>query len=123
MKTQFDSLRVGNHEFQWGSRTYIMGILNVTPDSFSGDGLRSHDDGLEQSLRQAEHFLRHSADILDIGGESTRPGSQPVTAEEELERVIPVIHAIKKKFLKRSFRLTPAKPRWRKRRSKPARRS
>jgi len=92
------SLQIGNHEFNWGSRTYIMGILNVTPDSFSGDGLMSGGELLEQSLRQAGHFLEHNADILDIGGESTRPGSQPVTADEELERVIPVIESIHKNF-------------------------
>ncbi len=98
LKTKFDSLRVGNHEFKWGSRTYIMGILNVTPDSFSGDGLMSNGDGMEQSLRQAEHFLQHGADILDIGGESTRPGSQSVSADQELERVIPVIQALNQNF-------------------------
>src|SRR5262249_23905792 len=92
------SLQVGNFAFEWGSRTYDMGILNVTPDSFSGDGLMSHGDMIEQSLRQAEHFLKYHADILDVGGESTRPGSQPVNAEEELQRVIPVIEAIKKNF-------------------------
>ncbi|NWG33400.1 MAG: dihydropteroate synthase [Chloroflexi bacterium] len=75
-----------------------MGILNVTPDSFSGDGLMAYGDRVEQSLRQAEHFLKHGADILDVGGESTRPGSQPVSAEEELERVIPVIRAIAGEF-------------------------
>jgi dihydropteroate synthase len=93
-----DSLKVGNHTFAWGSRTFVMGILNVTPDSFSGDGLMSGGDRIEQSLRQAEHFLKHHADILDVGGESTRPGSQPVTAEEELERVIPVVQAIAREF-------------------------
>ncbi len=92
------SLQIGGHTFQWGSRTYVMGILNVTPDSFSGDGLMAYGDRVEQSLRQAEHFLKHGADILDVGGESTRPGSQPVSAEEELERVIPVIRAIAGEF-------------------------
>ncbi len=92
------SLQVGNFTFEWGSRTYIMGILNVTPDSFSGDGLMTNGALLEQALRQAEHFLKHHADILDVGGESTRPGSQPVNAEEELRRVIPVIEAIKQNF-------------------------
>ena len=75
-----------------------MGILNVTPDSFSGDGLMANGDLLEQSLRQAEHFLKHQADILDVGGESTRPGSQPVNADEELTRVIPVIRALRNTF-------------------------
>jgi len=93
-----DSLQVGDHVFRWGSRTSVMGILNVTPDSFSGDGLLSHGDLIEQSLRQVEYFLKHGADILDIGGESTRPGSQPVTTDQELERVIPVISVIAKEF-------------------------
>jgi len=97
-----DSLQVGNHTFNWGSRTYVMGILNVTPDSFSGDGLLSpspagrgaRGEGANTALAQAKEFLADGADILDVGGESTRPGSQPVTADEELERVIPVITAI-----------------------------
>jgi dihydropteroate synthase len=93
-----ESLQIGNHIFHWGSRTYVMGILNVTPDSFSGDGLISHGNRVELSLRQAGYFLKHHADILDVGGESTRPGSQPVSAEEELERVIPVIQAIAGEF-------------------------
>lgn len=104
-----DSLQVGNFSFHWGSRTYVMGILNITPDSFSGDGLipplpvgEGRGEGnhrfIEQTLRQAEHFLKYHADILDIGGESTRPGSQPVTADEEVERVIPVIQAVRENF-------------------------
>jgi dihydropteroate synthase len=82
-----------------------MGILNVTPDSFSGDGLlsplpvrESRGDGVSLAVEQATEFLSDGADILDVGGESTRPGSQPVGAEEELERVIPVIEAIAKNF-------------------------
>jgi len=92
------SLQINNHTFNWGSRTYVMGILNVTPDSFSGDGLMSHGDMIEQALRQAEHFLKHGADILDVGGESTRPGSQLVSTEDELKRVAPVIEALSKHF-------------------------
>ncbi len=92
------SLQIGSHTFDWGSRTYVMGILNVTPDSFSGDGLMAYGDRVEQAVRQAEYFLKHGADILDVGGESTRPGSQPVSAEEELERVIPVIRALAAEF-------------------------
>lgn len=84
--------------FDWGSRTYIMGILNVTPDSFSGDGLITNADVLQSATLQASRMLDSGADVLDIGGESTRPGSAPVTADEELQRVIPVIHAIHKKF-------------------------
>jgi dihydropteroate synthase len=92
------SLTINNQTFDWGSRTYVMGILNITPDSFSGDGLISNGNMIEQSVRQAEYFLKHNVDILDIGGESTRPGSQEVSAQEELERVIPVIQAISKEF-------------------------
>jgi len=92
------SLQIGNHIFNWGTRTYVMGILNITPDSFSGDGLMSNGDLVEQSLRQAEHYLKHHVDILDVGGESTRPGSLSVNTDEELERVVPVIEAIHKNF-------------------------
>ena len=91
-------LQINNHTFEWGSRTYVMGILNITPDSFSGDGLLYPGAVMEQTLRQAEHFLKHGADILDVGGESTRPGSQPVGADEEMERVVPVIRAISGEF-------------------------
>jgi dihydropteroate synthase len=83
-----------------------MGILNVTPDSFSGDGLLFpspvgrgvRGEGKNPAIEQAKEFLANGADILDIGGESTRPGSQPVNADEEIARVIPVIEAITKKF-------------------------
>ena len=92
------SLHIGNHIFKWGSRTYVMGILNITPDSFSGGGLMYNGDPIEQSLRQAKHFLKYGADILDIGGESTRPGSQPVSTEDEIKRVIPVIELIHHEF-------------------------
>lgn len=78
-------------EFRWGERTYIMGIVNVTPDSFSGDGL-GNDSGL--ILAQVKRFITDGVDIIDIGGESTRPESTPITATEELKRVIPVIEMI-----------------------------
>lgn len=80
--------------FAWGSRTFIMGILNITPDSFSGDGLMTRQDTVAAALEQALEFASAGADILDIGGESTRPGSQPLSAAEELERVLPVIQAL-----------------------------
>lgn len=86
-------VKIGNRDFNWGARTYVMGILNITPDSFSGDGLfqgKAADAALEQALR----FAAAGADILDVGGESTRPGGQPVNAEDELARVIPVIEKI-----------------------------
>jgi dihydropteroate synthase len=92
------SLQIGNHIFTWGARTYVMGILNVTPDSFSGDGLLAKEEALKVAVEQARHFLADGADILDVGGESTRPGSEPVSAGDELDRVIPVIRAISKEF-------------------------
>lgn len=92
------SLQIGNHIFQWGSRTCVMGILNATPDSFSGDGILAKGEGVKAAVEQAKEFLASGADILDVGGESTRPGAQPVGAEEELERVVPVISAIAKEF-------------------------
>ncbi len=79
---------------EFGRRTYVMGILNLTPDSFSGDGLLAQPDPLEAALAQARRFVEAGADILDIGGESTRPGSQPVEAGEELGRILPVVRAL-----------------------------
>jgi len=99
---QMNSLTIGNRTLMWGERTYVMGILNLTPDSFSGDGLLAPSEmggGQEGgALKQARRFLAAGADILDIGGESTRPGSQPVEAEEELRRVLPTIRAIAAEF-------------------------
>ena len=82
---------IGGKPFEWGSRTYVMGIVNVTPDSFSGDGLGS-DAGaaVEQGLR----MVAHGADLLDVGGESTRPGHVPVTAAEEIERTESVVRRL-----------------------------
>ncbi len=86
---------------EWGARTFVMGILNITPDSFSGDGLlpgtssaSAQKETILRALAQAGHYLDAGADILDVGGESTRPGSQIVNTEEELQRVIPVISAL-----------------------------
>lgn len=87
--------------FSFASRTLdlnipqVMGILNVTPDSFS-DGGQHH--GLDQALRHAERMLQEGATLIDIGGESTRPGADPVTEQEELERVVPVVEAINARF-------------------------
>ncbi len=91
-------LTVGARTFAWGTRTYVMGILNATPDSFSGDGLRTDEAWLARALEQARRFLAAGADILDVGGESTRPGSQPVTAEEEMRRVLPIIQMLTAEF-------------------------
>jgi dihydropteroate synthase/2-amino-4-hydroxy-6-hydroxymethyldihydropteridine diphosphokinase len=81
--------------FEWGRQTYVMGILNATPDSFSGDGLAGGGDLISAACSQALAFEEAGVDIIDIGGESTRPGSQPVSAEEELARVIPVVEAVR----------------------------
>jgi len=82
----------------WGTRTFIMGILNITPDSFSGDGIFTRENPIEAALQKADLFMREGVDILDVGGESTRPGSDPVGEEEELDRVIPVIEGIRNTF-------------------------
>ncbi len=83
--------RCGALKLEWGKCTYVMGIVNVTPDSFSGDGL-GYD--AEVALEQALRFQEEGADIIDVGGESTRPGSTPVDADEEKRRVMPVIRLL-----------------------------
>jgi dihydropteroate synthase len=92
------SLQVADRTFHWGARTYVMGVLNVTPDSFSGDGIIAQGDAVSVAVEQARAFLAAGCDILDVGGESTRPGSQPVDAAAEKGRVIPVIEAILREF-------------------------
>ena len=92
-KTVTSATNIGGKVFEWGSRTYVMGILNVTPDSFSGDGLGAD---IGSTISRAVEFEQSGADIIDVGGESTRPpslygASQPVSEDEELSRVIPVI--------------------------------
>jgi dihydropteroate synthase len=84
-------MTIGGREFAWGSRTYVMGIVNVTPDSFSGDGL-AHDQNA--AVHQALQMREDGADIIDVGGESTRPGFAEVDAEEEARRVLPVIERL-----------------------------
>ena len=82
---------IGGHRFEWGSRTYVMGIVNVTPDSFSGDGLGTDTDA---AIEQGLSMVREGADMLDVGGESTRPGHEPVTAPEEIQRTDAVVRAL-----------------------------
>ncbi len=89
------TINCGNHTLSLGKRTLIMGTLNVTPDSFS-DGGRFLEP--EKALEQAHYMADEGADLIDIGGESTRPGATPIPAEEELRRVIPVIKAIIKEI-------------------------
>ncbi|MCJ7691327.1 MAG: dihydropteroate synthase [Clostridiaceae bacterium] len=86
-------MKIGNLDFAIGKRTYIMGILNVTPDSFS-DGGRFNDMG--EAINQAKKMVEQGVDIIDIGGESTRPGHDPVSEEEEIKRVIPIVEALSK---------------------------
>lgn len=82
--------KCGDTEFRWGERTYVMGIINLSPDSFSGDGITD----LEVAVTQARRFVGEGADILDIGGESTRPGSAPVLIDDEIRRVVPLIEQL-----------------------------
>lgn len=89
------TLRCGSHVLPLGEKTYIMGILNITPDSFSGDGLGG---SVDTAVRRAERMIADGADMLDVGGESTRPGAEEVPLEEELRRVIPVIAALAERF-------------------------
>ncbi len=91
MSIALEPLRTPEFTWEWGQRTYIMGIINVTPDSFSGDGLAGQPDSI---VALARDLVAAGADMIDVGGESTRPGHVPVTAEEELRRVIPAIEAL-----------------------------
>ena len=91
-------LKIGGRDFVWGMKTYVMGVVNVTPDSFSGDGIFSDP---AKASDQAMRFEDEGADFIDVGGESTRPASvyknaKPVSASEELNRVVPAIEAIVK---------------------------
>lgn len=88
-------LKIREYSFNWGKRTYIMGILNITPDSFSDGGDFYN---LDTALQQAHKLVKDGADIIDIGGQSTRPGAMEISLEEELNRVIPVIKAVRKDF-------------------------
>jgi dihydropteroate synthase len=91
-----DVTRCGGTEFRWGDRTYVMGIINVSPESFSGDGLAATDTAVsaDAALAQAHRFVDEGADILDVGGESTRPGAAPIATEEEIRRVVPAVERI-----------------------------
>lgn len=88
-------MRIGGKEFQTMGHTYVMGILNVTPDSFS-DGGNWND--LDRALRQVEEMYFSGADVIDIGGESTKPGYRMISDQEEMQRVIPVVEAVKARF-------------------------
>ena len=91
LRERFATTRWGRWELAWGSRTFVMGIVNTTPDSFSGDGLEYN---VESAVEQGLRFQAEGADIIDVGGESTRPGSTPVDVEEEMRRVVPVVRGL-----------------------------
>lgn len=84
-------MQVRERSFNWGERTYLMGVLNVTPDSFSDGG---EFNTLTAALAQAQRLVKAGADIIDIGGQSTRPGAKQISVEEELNRVLPVVEAV-----------------------------
>jgi dihydropteroate synthase len=112
--------RIGTRTFQWGERTYVMGIINVTPDSFSGDGVLAARevggtaadgaDPVERAIETARRMVAEGADILDIGGESTRPGHQPVDADEERRRVVPVVAALRQALPELPISIDTTKP-------------
>jgi dihydropteroate synthase len=88
--SKLGSTRCGRSVFYWGKRTYVMGVVNVSPDSFSGDGLAN----AEEAVAKAKRLASEGADIIDIGGESTRPSSNPISTDKELRRVIPVVEKL-----------------------------
>jgi dihydropteroate synthase len=89
-----EPLTIGPATLEWGSRTFVMGVLNVTPDSFSGDGLLGVADPVAAAVAQATRMVADGADVLDIGGASSRPGHVPLAPADEIVRVVPVIRAV-----------------------------
>jgi dihydropteroate synthase len=119
------STRVGPATFRWGERTFVMGIVNATPDSFSGDGLlgsatatsdtaaavaAASVDPIELAVAAGRRMVAEGADILDIGGESTRPGHESVSAEEERRRVVPIIAALREALPDTPLSIDTTKP-------------
>jgi len=96
LTSQLGHTRIGPATFRWGERTFVMGILNATPDSFSGDGLMAvPGDPLEVAVVAGRRMVAEGADLLDIGGESTRPGHEAVSLEDERRRVVPIVAALR----------------------------
>ena len=107
--------RIGPQTFRWGERTYVMGILNVTPDSFSGDGLLPGDAAgaqgwINPAVAQARAMASEGAHLLDVGGESTRPGHAPIDADEEVRRVVPVLRAVREALPTMPLTIDTTKP-------------
>jgi dihydropteroate synthase len=90
-------MTIGTKVFDWGERTFVMGIVNATPDSFSGDGLLATGSAgvVDRAVAQARAMVAAGADLLDVGGESTRPGHAPVAADEEVDRVVPIVAGLR----------------------------
>src|SRR4051812_16599421 len=89
-------MRIGSRTFAWGERTYVMGVVNVTPDSFSGDGLlATGSDFVNAAVEQARGMVDERADLIDVGAESTRPGYRRISIEEEIDRAIPVVRELR----------------------------
>jgi dihydropteroate synthase len=102
---------IGPRTFRWGERSFVMGILNATPDSFSGDGLLvAGPEHVDRAVAQARAMAEDGADLLDVGGESTRPGHAPVAQDEELGRVIPVIAAVRAALPEMPLTIDTTKP-------------
>ncbi|HYM82664.1 MAG TPA: dihydropteroate synthase [Candidatus Dormibacteraeota bacterium] len=106
-----EPLEIRGARFDWGSRTYVMGILNVTPDSFSGDGLIGHAaDPVAAAVETAVRMAGEGADVLDVGGESSRPGHEPVGEAEEVRRVVPVVRAVREALPRIPISVDTTKP-------------
>jgi len=101
---------IGGRTFRWGDRTYVMGIVNITPDSFSGDGLIARDDPVAAAVELGRAMVADGADLLDVGGESSRPGHSAVSAEEELRRAVPVIAALHRALPETPLSIDTIKP-------------
>ena len=105
--------RIGPAEFSWGERTYVMGIINATPDSFSGDGLLATDapiDPVATAVAQGRRMVEEGADLLDVGGESTRPGHAAVDGAEERQRVVPIVAGLRKALPDTPISIDTTKP-------------
>jgi dihydropteroate synthase len=105
-------MRIGRRAFAWGERTFVMGIVNATPDSFSGDGLlaATGDGVVDRAVAQGRARVEAGADLLDVGGESTRPGHAPVDPDEEADRVVPVVAAIREALPETPLSVDTTKP-------------
>src|SRR5262245_26637063 len=110
MSDERGATRIGSRTFRWGERTFVMGILNITPDSFSGDGLLSGAGAVASAVAQARTMADEGADLLDIGGESTRPGHTEVDEAEELRRVVPVVEAVRNALPEMPITIDTTKP-------------